>query len=1036
MGKQLVSVDRNLRRLRRSRVLAAAIFSVGGLIGCDVIGPPGEIVVDRPEVFTRERLVTRRVRETQFLEGKLNAPFVNTVQGYNDVREFSGFMAKFQATFDPLKGALDVAQGTKTLADIQRSEQMAEAQQRFNAQQINRTLTEQRQDDQIRNLQFEISRRQLIDQLLHPSTNAASTNLATFTPSSTNAAVFPANIASTTINPPPTNASNLTSLDKLNDNVSSMLSSTNRVLISPQDLVPSKAQLTASEAVRDEMAFRDFIQASLREKELDDTHDMFGYTIYTLKFDLTMMPGQFSNANYGRVAIQLLDPTTASNLSLEELRTLYQSWRISLRKTIEQEALDLQRSFRMNQLGDIELLALARHAGQLALNANQPSTRPATPSSTGAPNNIYILQSHTGGQMAVEESHLKILQQYAANVDAAHKARSEGKEDAAAIRNAREALENSIYLVVQDRYSYLTKSANHLNLIEFGEKPIRLPAELGGFSLPNLDDSAPVDDKLLKGPFRQALERLEGLMSGKTRGTARSDHRKLNKPDHILPYVYSVEPKESAQNISDVAAVEKLTDFVLSAQAALPQFGGANVGGYLNAVHDSQKRLQAILRKPIIVGFADRDENSFGWVLGPRFKIEKDGRLGFEHATVQHSVQASVAVPAWSQTLRYKTHTRWGDVEHNAGRDECEVDLPADPSALTSAFLSLLGGEKPHRPTLQPTWQEKEADRTIVLRAGDQKQFVLLRGAELWRNPTVLVGAQKADSVEVLPDMMGLLATFDHLADVPRQGTDPAHRDLTVVTSGGISTLKNIVTVLPQENGPAVQASALLTQTFVGGSDDLVILLPPGSLPKGFFELSLKLRPADAQVPDPIVLTGGQLSTAGDAITFKLSPKDPPTWWNTSREITAELFIRLTAFDNPVSLLAGGRKSFVHFSSSNEARIKLNTPKITFDATTKKPDGSLILSLPSALPLFYKAFSGLEQSLNSSTTTIILYNAGRRVASLQAKLDGTNISADPTSFPLDKLPDAGKTSILDVIVEYSGSPGKVPADSQLTIETK
>src|SRR5437773_6742474 len=236
-GSMMWPHDRDSRRLRRCRVLAAAVLSVGGLVGCDIIGPPGEVVVDRPEVFTRERLVTRRVRETQFLDGKLNAPFVTSIQGYNDVREFSGFMAKFQATFDPLKGALDVAQGNKTLADIQRSDQTAQAQQQFNALQINRLITEQRQDDQIRNLQFEISRRQLIDQLLHPSTNAASTNLTTFTPSSTNAAVFPTNVASASISAPPTNASNLAQLDKLDNSVSAMLSSSNRVLISAQESV-------------------------------------------------------------------------------------------------------------------------------------------------------------------------------------------------------------------------------------------------------------------------------------------------------------------------------------------------------------------------------------------------------------------------------------------------------------------------------------------------------------------------------------------------------------------------------------------------------------------------------------------------------------------------------------------------------------------------------------------------------------------------------------------------------------------------------
>src|SRR5438128_415349 len=66
----------------------------------------GAILVGHPEVFTRSRLLNRRLTEKDWLEDQLahNTPTGPTFQGLQDIRTFSGLYNKTAATFDPLAG--------------------------------------------------------------------------------------------------------------------------------------------------------------------------------------------------------------------------------------------------------------------------------------------------------------------------------------------------------------------------------------------------------------------------------------------------------------------------------------------------------------------------------------------------------------------------------------------------------------------------------------------------------------------------------------------------------------------------------------------------------------------------------------------------------------------------------------------------------------------------------------------------------------------------------------------------------------------
>src|SRR5438105_2151886 len=99
----------NLHRIGRIGLIYGVLLAAG----CSEPTPvaqPGCIYLGRPEVFTRERLLNRRLAEQAWLEDQLKLPVDPTFQGYRDVREFSGLYTKLSASLDPLRGAQDTAQ--------------------------------------------------------------------------------------------------------------------------------------------------------------------------------------------------------------------------------------------------------------------------------------------------------------------------------------------------------------------------------------------------------------------------------------------------------------------------------------------------------------------------------------------------------------------------------------------------------------------------------------------------------------------------------------------------------------------------------------------------------------------------------------------------------------------------------------------------------------------------------------------------------------------------------------------------------------
>jgi len=295
----------------------------------------------------------------------------------------------------------------------------------------------------------------------------------------------------------------------------------------------------------------------------------------------------------------------------------------------------------------------------------------------------------------------------------------------------------------------------------------------------------------------------------------------LRKSKYNDVYVYTVEPAEQAQNISSVLAAEKLRSFTFAAAAMIPNTG-LDIGGGFDAMRDTQERIEAINRHPLVVGYADvsnppskpeasaqvgsavqlgptnqvdssiKSNQSFGWVIGPRFAI-RDKKLVYEFTDKPYSLTATLAVPAWWNGINFIANNGWvpdmspGTLSAPGAVTQKSVTLPCnlrpDMRGLTRLLLAD-SGFRDSKPTLLAKVSASGADPLWLVTPGVDEQKLIIEGEGLWRSPRVFIGSQEAKDVEVLPDMRGLIATFQDLQAPPDPSTDRA--DLSVYTSVGV----------------------------------------------------------------------------------------------------------------------------------------------------------------------------------------------------------------------------------------------------------
>ena len=278
-------------------------------------------------------------------------------------------------------------------------------------------------------------------------------------------------------------------------------------------------------------------------------------------------------------------------------------------------------------------------------------------------------------------------------------------------------------------------------------------------------------------------------------------------------FAYSVTPKNLTENAS--TASETRDTVALLGRYGLP---GSSVGITANQLQQRSSQLRAVLAHPVVVGFGsgtrrheivehpepDRHplnkgrktvsvrEIELGWIVAPRIRDR-----GLEQIDNQYTLTAVISVPSWWRSIELDIQTCW------TSREQLHA-IGVEPDGTLTICRGL---EKPaNKPVVRLPGAISELSRKLgfdVLQepylADNQRQVLeigqpgslLLRGARLWRSTEVTLGAQKADNIVVLPNMDGIVAQFTCvLPQFRATGYDyqPIDVNAYVWTSEGVTT--------------------------------------------------------------------------------------------------------------------------------------------------------------------------------------------------------------------------------------------------------
>jgi hypothetical protein len=221
--------------------------------------------------------------------------------------------------------------------------------------------------------------------------------------------------------------------------------------------------------------------------------------------------------------------------------------------------------------------------------------------------------------------------------------------------------------------------------------------------------------------------------------------------------------------------------------------------------------VQAILRHPIVVGFGarqaprlSRDEplsTSFGWIVALQMNASGPAR----QIDGQYDLGAVISVPSWWRSVSVKVETCW-IARSNLGDLNPDVDSEIYRQSMAFPPITTIrlpgGAQEVSRKLGIEILQEPYLldDGTLQTLEIGKRGSLLLMGGRLWRSTEVTLGAQQADHIVVLPNMEGIIATFEC---VEPQNVDPdpngrLRTKVRVWTSEGVADTQAVSLLLPR----------------------------------------------------------------------------------------------------------------------------------------------------------------------------------------------------------------------------------------------
>lgn len=379
----------------------------------------------------------------------------------------------------------------------------------------------------------------------------------------------------------------------------------------------------------------------------------------------------------------------------------------------------------------------------------------------------------------------------------------------------------------------------------------------------------------------------------------------------------------------------------MAVQAAIPN-AGTSLGVNANYSRELQTQIDAILRKPLLVGYSDGAQG-FGWLIGPRFELNNKGKTIFSHIPQTYTVMATIVMPGWWDQLFLTGSQGWldsdGEPQNTKEMKITPYKVVPDFNCLTTALLDD-DSNLTQSPVITRRVDTNKGPQYAVV-AGKQEKLIIT-GKNLWKNPQVFIGSQKADLVEVLPDMNGLVATFNEV-NFPGASTDDSTvADLSIFASGGSDTVAKAVKITNLHPLQSDQGFASLVSKFVVKDGKVKFNVKPGKTFPAYASMKLSFRTdknnawleCNPVVPD----------RNGNDFFVQFTPK------NAFADTPNLVYVKLSQQPFPgadfIDVNTAEGQTLVYFDSSNQNSLKLATPTLIFPKTGD-PTG-IAITLPFA----------------------------------------------------------------------------------------
>jgi hypothetical protein len=282
-------------------------------------------------------------------------------------------------------------------------------------------------------------------------------------------------------------------------------------------------------------------------------------------------------------------------------------------------------------------------------------------------------------------------------------------------------------------------------------------------------------------------------------------------------FSYAVTPKESAQRVLSISSERRQKQLALSLIAASANgVDSAALNGLTQAISDSSTQIEQIQRRPLVLSFgrgqpvsvknADENESArgidFGWILGPKYVFSggNKGEIKFVHAPAQNTLSAVISVPSWWTAVDLQVNTCWinpgnileqeqfAEINNGGGRQHHYADDFCGKGIFDSShnndvnYLIRLPGSAEELPRkfgyeIERVPATHSQGFLADFYIGQQNASLIIEGDELWRSTVVTLGHQKANEIEVLPNMKGIIATFDVIRTPGRKIVPDPKRD-------------------------------------------------------------------------------------------------------------------------------------------------------------------------------------------------------------------------------------------------------------------